>query len=410
MKPSVALVSNIFHYTYTARALARADYLRTFITSWSLLEGERAPRWLPGKYRRKLEGRQHIGLNDANVQRLYYPEAIEQALLRMPFVPSVWQGNVSADILGRTARHRLERIDDWNVLHFVNTIGRQCVELAKERDALVVCDSRQEHPAFQREAVEREAAKWGVPLPPGHGAFDKRMEYELSLSDQLIVPSAFARRTFVERGFPADRIHVIPYGANLQRFHPVPKEPSSKLRLLFVGTLGLRKGILNLLEALRRMNNKAIELTCIGRVEGNIKPLLAKYADLFTYYGTVPNIDLPGFYSRADLFVLPSIADAYPLAILESLACGTPVLTTPNVGSADLIKEGMNGFIVSAGDADAIASKFEDALSLKAMLTALHTAHTLSMCQLAWSTYENNIGAFYLGTGASLKPARASVL
>jgi glycosyltransferase involved in cell wall biosynthesis len=58
----------------------------------------------------------------------------------------------------------------------------------------------------------------------------------------------------------------------------------------------------------------------------------------------------------SDVFVLPTLADPMPRVILEAMACGLPVITTPDAGHEEIIEDGVNGFIVPVNDAEAVAA------------------------------------------------------
>ena len=73
--------------------------------------------------------------------------------------------------------------------------------------------------------------------------------------------------------------------------------------------------------------------------------------------GYVENIE--EFYLRCDVFCLPSIDEGFGMVVLESMACGTPVIATCNVGSSSFIVDGENGYIIPIRDSDSIANKIE---------------------------------------------------
>ena len=95
----------------------------------------------------------------------------------------------------------------------------------------------------------------------------------------------------------------------------------------------------------------------VGRALPEIKEVLKTYAEL-------PGVRIVGFsgapataYQQADIFVLPSIEEGSALVTYEAMACGLPVVTTPNAGS--VVRDGVEGFIVSIRDPDALAERIE---------------------------------------------------
>jgi glycosyltransferase involved in cell wall biosynthesis len=76
-------------------------------------------------------------------------------------------------------------------------------------------------------------------------------------------------------------------------------------------------------------------------------------------FGKVPQARLPEFYAQADAFIIPSIEEGMAVVILQALACGCPVICTPNSGGEDVVVEGRNGFVIPLRDPGAIADRIE---------------------------------------------------
>jgi len=71
----------------------------------------------------------------------------------------------------------------------------------------------------------------------------------------------------------------------------------------------------------------------------------------------VPKVELLRYYSNASVFVLPSVADAQPLVVLEAMACGLPVIVTENCGSTDFVRDGIDGFVIPIRDVEALKDR-----------------------------------------------------
>ncbi|HRQ23157.1 MAG TPA: glycosyltransferase family 4 protein, partial [Anaerolineales bacterium] len=78
--------------------------------------------------------------------------------------------------------------------------------------------------------------------------------------------------------------------------------------------------------------------------------------------GQVPRKDLPAYYSLMDVFAHPSLRDGMPNALLEAMACGLPVISTPVGGALDVIQDGKNGVLVNVNDGNALAEKILELL------------------------------------------------
>jgi glycosyltransferase involved in cell wall biosynthesis len=95
-----------------------------------------------------------------------------------------------------------------------------------------------------------------------------------------------------------------------------------------------------------------------GRVVGNVK--LSDYGrrkarEVVELVGAIPRSEMAAQYHWADLFVLPSVSDTFGLVILEAMAHGLPVIATKNTGAPDILRDGVDGFIVPVMAPEAIA-------------------------------------------------------
>ncbi len=178
-----------------------------------------------------------------------------------------------------------------------------------------------------------------------------------------------------------ETISVIPCGVNLELFKPSAKD-GARQRLglngnkviLFVGRVEPLKGIDRLLEAISHLKKQpGLKLVIIGGDDSSqfeLAKLRALSRDLgiknsVSFLGSVPQKRLPLFYSAADICVVPSYYETFCLVILESLACGTPVVAT-NVGAAaSLIQQGETGYLVADNTPYNLAQGIERLLSVK---------------------------------------------
>lgn len=128
--------------------------------------------------------------------------------------------------------------------------------------------------------------------------------------------------------------------------------PSSATVLLSVGEVNKNKNHRVVIEALGQLNRKDIYYVICGR-----GPLLDEYKELSRQYKIEEQVILTGyrtdvadFYKAADVFVFPSFREGLPVAVMEAMASGLPVITTRIRGSSDLVTEGENGLLVQPKD------------------------------------------------------------
>ena len=142
---------------------------------------------------------------------------------------------------------------------------------------------------------------------------------------------------------------------------PVEHEPAAAPRLLFLGRLGERKGVRELLAALARPEVARLPWQATLAGDGEVERYRHEaarlgLADRVTFTGWIAPDAVARELDAADLLVLPSYAEGLPLAILEALAHGLAVIATPVGATAEVIRDGESGLLVPPGDVLALAA------------------------------------------------------
>ena len=259
------------------------------------------------------------------------------------------------------------------------------------------------HPASVRKLLEQELRdhpdcssslrqEWELSLPIKDF---QRLVTETEMASHWLVASSFTRRTLVENGTPASAIDVIPYGVDTERFNPgniFEKKLShdKALQLLFVGRINQRKGIKYLLEALRLLGDRRVQLTICGRVVDDLS-LLKPFGSQIEIRPSVSASELVDAYRRADLFVLPSVAEGFGQVLLESLACGLPVLSTTHTAAPDLVSDGIEGFVVRPRQPESLAERICWAAEHRAELFEMRAAARMRAEYFTWSRFRQSV-------------------
>jgi glycosyltransferase involved in cell wall biosynthesis len=163
--------------------------------------------------------------------------------------------------------------------------------------------------------------------------------------NRFITLSQFARRIFTEAGFPAERLDVKP------NFIEDPGEPREEQRtaVLFVGRLSQEKGVKVLIDASARYHF-AVRIAGDGP---EAKALQSCSHREVNFLGQLPRPDVLNEMRRAIAVVIPSLwYEGFPMVILEAFASGTPVIVSRLGALTEIVDDGVNGFHVTAGDAD----------------------------------------------------------
>jgi len=217
----------------------------------------------------------------------------------------------------------------------------------------------------------------------------ERKYREIWAADRIIVPSTFVLESLTSEGIPADRITVIPFGAPIDYFHPQPK-PDRTFRALFVGRVGPRKGAHYLLDAWQSLKFPDAELMMVG-VNEFPPAWFSHYADQVRYLPSLPHASLNQHYSRGSVLVLPSLVEGMPLVLLEAMACGIPLITTPNAAGLDLITDGVEGFIIPIRDVDALKTRLEWCYHHPDQLADMGQAARRKAEVLTWALYRDRL-------------------
>jgi starch synthase len=271
----------------------------------------------------------------------------------------------SRSIYDRANLEAITDFDKWmakslqpcDVLHTLSSFGTEAQKAAKNKyGAFLVCDRGSSHISFQDEILREEFDIWKLPYHPVDSRIIERELEEYDTADRVVVPSRFAMESFLEKGVPAEKLRQAELGVDLRLFHPVPKQ-DQVFRVLFVGSLSLRKGIPYLLEAVSDLRLPNLELCLIGGIAREARPFLAQHEGGFRHLGVLPRNKLFRYYSQASVLVLPSLEDGFGLVLAQAMACGVPVIATTNTGGSSLFTDGKEGFIIPIRDVESIRDR-----------------------------------------------------
>jgi glycosyltransferase involved in cell wall biosynthesis len=197
-------------------------------------------------------------------------------------------------------------------------------------------------------AANYHKTKW----EPHSKIFIERELKEYELADKILIPSTFVKKTFLKNDIPEEKLIQIPYAYSLAKFNglKINKEKKEKA-VLFVGQISPRKGILVLINAMKLVIEKLpdVKLWLVGPKNSPIPDSFFEESWI-NNFGILSGQELFDKYNQASVFCLPSFEEGLALVLTEALNCALPIVATENSGAGNLIKEGIQGFIVPAGD------------------------------------------------------------
>jgi len=265
----------------------------------------------------------------------------------------------------------------------------------KQRGGRYVCDRGSTHLRYQMSLLAEEYDRVGIHFEPVHPHLIEREEAEYAEADAITVPSHFAARSFAECGVDAAKVNVIPYGVDLEHFRPtLPRDPG--FRVLFVGQLGVRKGVSYLLRAFRQAALPGARLIFVGSRTDETTALLGGDLANVEFTGVLNRDQVAAQMSRASVLVLPSIEEGLAMVQAQALACGCPVIASPNCGAEDLFEDGREGFIVPVRDPESIAQALALLYRDRDLLHAMSEAARRRMETIGgWDRYGSQVLALF---------------
>lgn len=175
----------------------------------------------------------------------------------------------------------------------------------------------------------------------------------------------------VELGVPPQHVIVLRNGVDLNLFTPIDRDRKRKElaltrhTIISVGHLVRRKGHDLVIQALEHLPETDLLIVGGGEEEARLKSLVERMGlvQRVRFIGEVPHTELKNYYSAADLLVLASDREGWPNVLLESMACGTPVVATKVWGSPEVVLDRTAGLLVDSRSAQAIADCARDLLA-----------------------------------------------
>ena len=372
MKVSIS-VGGKFHAFYLAEQLQKKGDLLQLITSYPRFEVKKS------------------GVNGDKVSSIVVKELIERGFRKLPKIVQERYNPqfVICDLYDRIAARHLKPCElfvGWS------SFSRHTLEKAKSFGALTILERGSSHIEYQRDVLDEEYRKYGLkPSLPHPRIVEKELD-EYAMADYISVPSLFAKKSFLEKGFPERKILHVPYGVDLTQFRPMKKE-DNVFRIIHCGAVTLRKGCHYLLQAFSELNLPNAELWFVGTVNDDMQSFIHQYEDeRIKYFGSKPQSSLSWYYSQADVFSLLSMEEGLAMVQAQAMACGLPIICTTNTGGEDLIQEGRSGFVIPIRDINALKNKilflFENRLACKEMGIA---AKQRVQDTFSWNNYGENI-------------------
>jgi len=246
--------------------------------------------------------------------------------------------------------------------------------------------------------------EWGMPKPLLRRLIDPIVNFMLTQSSAIIAHGEKHYRYLRSKDIEENKIFIsgsVSWITPTKEDYDIASILSKDFRgkkILYVGGLIERKGVQYLIEAFAKLVSEYNDLNLWIVGDGPLRSFLAdlvrrlKIEKNVTFFGWIPHNKIAPYFLSADVFVLPSWNEPWGLVINEAMSVGKPIITTFGVGSCyDLVKNGVNGFIVREKSSSELYSALKKILSSEEMIKKMGES---SLKIVADYTYERMARVF----------------
>ena len=330
------VVQGRFHAFDLVRALTARGHDVTLFTNY--------PKWAVKRFGLTADKVRSFWLHG-----LFSKAASQSPLGRLWSEPERWLH----PMFGRWAARQLSK-EKWDVIHGWSGVSEETLKQERGKTLQLVMRGSA-HIRAQGRILEEEEERTGLKLDRPGPWITAREEREYKLADRIVALSSFASKTFQAEGFGPPKLRTLPLGANTAMFRPKPEviearcrriRSGAPLRILYVGAVIPRKGLLDIARIVRTLPGDQFEFRLIGPVSAEAKATITELSRFAELVSKQPHNELPRWYAWGDVFVFPTVEDGYAVVLAQAHASGLPILATTNCCAPDLIKEGETGWVL----------------------------------------------------------------
>lgn len=379
------------HYAIP-RALYQGDRLQCLLTDAWTSPQSRGDSLL-SKVSSGLKERCHPDLTNAPIQA-FTPSLLQFELLQRWRKTGNWERMMQRNqwfqrqVL-RYLQANLHQFSPSTVLFSYSYTALSLFQFAKQQGWKTVLGQIDPGPVEEQLVAEEQRRHPGLepiwqPVPPSYW---QTWRQECALADEIIVNSDWSKRLLTQADLEPANIRVVPLvyeppQAARAFCRTYPKEFSSDrpLRVLFLGTVTLRKGIAPLLAAIAHLQDAPIEFWMVGSLQITIPPHLRQHPKI-RWLGAVPRSETQHYYQSADVFLFPTLSDGFGLTQLEARSWQLPIIASSTCGT--VVEPGKNGLLLPEVTPEAIVDALRWCLEHPQHLTALaHHADSIESFSL----------------------------
>lgn len=372
MKISI-VVGGRFHGFDLAEQLEKKSLLNQLITSY------------PKSYVIK-----NYNISEKKIISIIFKEIFSRGLNKIGFLNRFFEiEDFIINYFGKAASKKIS-LQNLDILIGWSSFSLESFKRVKQ-NCVKILERGSTHIEYQKNILKEEYDLLGIKKNlPSNQIVQRELE-EYKISDYISVPSEFVKKTFLNKGIDESKIIKVPYGVNLKHFYKIKNSDNfSKFRVICVGSISVRKGVIYLLKAFSQLNLPNSELLIIGNIEKEMKPLIKKFInnDKIKFVGIKKQNQLVKYYNISNLFVTCSIEEGLSMVQAQAMACGLPVICTPNTGGEEIIDDNINGYILPIRNIEILKEKIEFLYNNKDQIDTMgNNAIKKASNFLSWENY-----------------------
>ena len=308
--------------------------------------------------------------------------------------------SVSKDLDKKVAKY-LSKSKGISIIYSYEDCSKESFKVAKSKNIKTIYDLTSPYWRFKKKILEEELylqPDWN--LSSTEVVSDNKCiikDEELNLSDQIIVASTFAAKSlelFNIKNEP--NIKIVPYGIDSPSKKTInAREINEKFKIFFAGRPTLSKGIQYLIQSLEKVDFPW-EIEIAGSNPENPDKISKKMDSFFrdercNFLGQISNYELLKRMKKNHVFLFPSLFEGFGQVLLESIACGLPVITTYNTGGPDIIENKKSGFLTPIRDVNRTSQILSKLYEDEEMRKSIAENAFLSIDKFSWVNYQKKL-------------------
>lgn len=300
-----------------------------------------------------------------------------------------------------TAKWLDKHHDEYDVFHGWPLGCLRSLKTARVHGITSFLERPNTHTAFAYEVVARENRALGLTPPPGHDhsynqQYLEREEAEYHAADYLLCPSEFVRKTFLDRGFPEDRLQLHRYGYASATFHPGSQNAMADngLVAIYAGVGEPRKGLHRALEAwLASGAHERGRFMICGEILADYRCRIRPFLDHSSIEELGSRDDIADLMKQADIMILSSSEEGSALVTYEARASGCVLVVSDATGA--VCEHMVDSMVHPSGDVKTLAGHIRMLDQDRALLAGLRRESLKHLASLTWDEAGRRLNAIY---------------